>query len=118
MGASPLVVLAITVPTMAFQVMIVTAFGGGNEILEIASPTSFAVSDAVCSGDGFVDAIKCPFYWVIDLFLAIIRAVGWFLGLVTFDVPGVPWMVRAPIAAMTGGPMLWAIASMIRGRPE
>lgn len=109
MASSPIIVLAICVPTFVFQALLVGAVQGEPEF-----PT-FSTSTVVCSGDGFVDGIKCPFYWVMDLFRVLFAAAGWFFGLLTFNVPGAPWFIRVVVSSLIGGPTVWAIATLIRG---
>lgn len=94
---------------MVFQGLYVSAVQGEPDF-----PT-FAASNAVCAGESFVDAVKCPFYWIIDLFRVILAAGLYFFGLVTFNVPGAPPFLRVVIGSLTGGPTIWAIATLLRG---
>lgn len=109
MAQSPIVVLAICVPTLVFQALLVGTLQGEPDF-----PT-FSTSEAVCGGESFVDAIKCPFYWVVDLLRVILAAGLYFWGLVTFNVPGAPGFVRVVVSSLTGGPTIWAIATLLRG---
>lgn len=109
MAASPTIVLAICIPTLVFQAMFVGAVQGEPEF------PAFSTSSAVCNGSSFVDAISCPFYWIVDLFRVIVAGAAYFFGLLTFNVPGAPWFIRVVVSSLIGGPTVWAIVTLVRG---
>lgn len=101
MASSPMVVLSVIVLTLVFEGLLF-----GEELAEASFP-SFEQPE----GGGFFD--------VLDAVLAIVQAIWgtvvFVFNLVSFNVPGAPWFVRAPIGFILGGGLVWSIATLVRG---
>ncbi len=96
MASSPIPVLAIIALTLMFEALLF-----GDELAEQALP-EFEQPDGILDAlIGIVESV-----WGMVVFLA---------NLLTFNIPGAPFWVRIPLATITGGALVWAIATLIRG---
>lgn len=108
MAASPIPVLLIIVGTLVFQGMLF-----GSELAEKSFPTLEKPEAGDC--EGLIDGFVCGVNYVVDFFRVLFGVIAFFFNLITFNVPGAPWFVRAFLGAAMGCAILWSVVTLFRG---
>jgi len=100
-GSLPQKILVIVLFTLTLEGLMF-----GQEIAEKSFPT-------------FEEPSSTGFFAALEVGLAVIKAIWggilFFLNLITFGLPDVPWWVRVPVGGSMSGATIWAIIQLIRG---
>lgn len=111
MALSPLPILAVIVCTLVFEGLVF-----GDTLAEKSFP-EFEEVEETCAegGDGFFAGIECFVAKVVFFLRVIGGVVAFFFNLITFNVPGAPWFIRAVIGTFMTAGIGWSVATFFRG---
>lgn len=113
MGVGPVGVLLVVVATLGFEGLLF-----GSQIADQSFPQLLPMAFSSCTGSG-LGLIGCwigsALAFVANVFLTIFGAAVFLFNLISFNVPGAPWFVRALVGTGIGGALIWSIASLFRG---
>jgi hypothetical protein len=112
---SPIPVVLVAVASTIFMALLVSDLTEGATFPDFTDgPT-----ERDCSAEGGLDALACPFVavweFISDVFRLIVAVVIFLFRVVTFDIPGAPWPVRAIVTTAIGGAIVWSTAGLFRG---
>lgn len=124
MAASPITVMVIIAATLAFTAIIFGDTMAANSFPALGN-TDFSDCHARTGGFlGFITGdslgyIGCiigkMFNFVMNIFKVIFGTIVFIVNLISFNIPGAPWYVRAVIGTGFGGTLLWSMATLMRG---
>lgn len=111
---NPIPVLFLAMGTLVF-----TSILYGNALADESFPNATVVNFGQCGNEGGFGALFCPlwnvFLYIVNIFKIIFGAIAFVFNLVTLNVPGAPWYIRAMYFTFFGGTITWSIASLLRG---
>lgn len=101
MAESPIIVL-----TVIMFVLVGEGLLFGAEIAERSFPAFEEPSSS-----GLLGAVE----GAVSVLQAVWGAVVFFFNMITFNIPGAEFWVRAPMTVIFGGALFWSISSLARG---